>query len=170
MIQKEDEVILIRQEQVKKHRISAKENLESQAKMTLKVSNLKFSSGNVVDTVKLRVSGVDRARKDPRNIIAVISEVQNEEIYLSGTKQGKFSNWYARNQFTICEEKFISLEDIPDLAISLRECVRKSSLSRGQGYQRCVCKGQCKFDKCKCTKSDELCNFKCHNILMCLNK
>ncbi|CAK9807179.1 hypothetical protein ANTPLA_LOCUS5208 [Anthophora plagiata] len=47
---------------------------------------------------------------------------------------------------------------------------RKSSVSGGQGYQRCVCKGQCKSNKCKCKKSGKLCNSKCHNSLICLNK
>lgn len=162
--------ILCRQEQVRKHRMSAKEGLELQAKKMLKVSNLKFPAGKVGDTVKLRIPDVDRARSDPRNLLAVILEVQNEEFYQLGTKQGRLSQLYTRNQFTICEEKFILLDDVPDLAISLRECVRKTSLSGGQGYQRCVCKGQCESDKCKCKKSGKLCNSKCHNSLICLNK
>ena len=36
--------------------------------------------------------------------------------------------------------------------------------------QQCVCKGQCKSDKCKCKKSGKLCNSKCHDSLICLNK
>ncbi|GFT54299.1 KRAB-A domain-containing protein 2 [Nephila pilipes] len=103
------------------------------------VSNLKFPAGKFGDTVKLRIPDVDRARRDPRNLLAAILEIQNEEFYQLGTKQGRLSQLYARNQFTICEEKFILLDDVSDLAISLRECVRKTSLSGGQGYQRCLC-------------------------------
>jgi hypothetical protein len=58
--------ILCRQEQVRKHRMSAKEGLELQAKKMLKVSNLKFPAGKVGDTVKLRIPDVDRARSDPQ--------------------------------------------------------------------------------------------------------
>lgn len=162
--------IFSRQKEVRKKRMSAKEGLVSQANKMLKISNLKFPAGKVGDTVKLRVPDVDRARSDPRNLLAVILEVQNGEFYQLGTKQGRLSQLYTRNQFTICEEKFILLDDVPDLAVSLRECVRKSSLSGGQGYQRCVCKGHCKSDKCKCRKSGKLCNSKCHNSLTCLNK
>lgn len=52
----------------------------------LKVTNLKFSSGNVGDTVKLRVSVVDGARSDLRNLLAMLLDVQNGEFYHLGTK------------------------------------------------------------------------------------
>ncbi|GFU60597.1 uncharacterized protein NPIL_657201 [Nephila pilipes] len=140
--------------------MSAKEGLELQAKKMLKVFNLKFPAGKVGDTEKLRMPDTVRAR----SLLAVILEVQNEEeFYQLGTKQGRLSQLYTRNQFTICEEKFILLDDVPDLAISLRVCVRKTSLSGGQGYQRCVRKGQC---LCKCKKSGKLCNSKYHNSLI----
>ncbi|XP_035216686.1 SCAN domain-containing protein 3-like [Stegodyphus dumicola] len=111
--------ILCRQEQVRKHRMSAKEGLELQAKKMLKVSNLKFSAGVVGDTVKLRIPNVDRARSEPRNLFAVILEAQNEEFYHLGTTQGRLSQLYTRNQFTIFEETFVLLDDVPDLAIPL---------------------------------------------------
>ena len=65
-------------------------------------------------------------------IYAVILEAQNEEFYQLETKQVRPSELYTKNQFTICEEQFILLDEVSDLAISLRECVKKSSLSGGQ--------------------------------------
>ncbi|GFS34980.1 hypothetical protein NPIL_551591 [Nephila pilipes] len=70
---------LYRQEKVRKHRMSAKEGLELQAKKMLKVSNL--PGDKVGDIVKLRIPDVDRARSDPRNLLAVILEVQNEGLF-----------------------------------------------------------------------------------------
>lgn len=62
--------------------MSAKESLESQTKKMLKVSNLKFFSGSIGNTVKLRAPDVDRVRSDPRNLLAVLLEVQKGEFYL----------------------------------------------------------------------------------------
>ena len=73
VILKEDEAVfplirkdvLSKEEEVRKHGMSPKEGLESQAMKMLKVSNLNFPSGKVGDTVKLQVSDVDRARSNP---------------------------------------------------------------------------------------------------------
>ncbi|KAK9753251.1 hypothetical protein QE152_g3728 [Popillia japonica] len=90
--------ILKRQEQVRKYRMSAKVGLDSQAKKMLKVSNLKFPSAKIGDTVKLRVPDVDRARSDPRNLLAVILQIQDEEFYQLGTREGRLSQLSIRNK------------------------------------------------------------------------
>lgn len=54
-------------------------------------SNFKFSYSNVSDTVKLRISEVDKARSDPQNLIAVILKAQNDFCFLLGTREGKIS-------------------------------------------------------------------------------
>ncbi|XP_074035210.1 uncharacterized protein [Leptinotarsa decemlineata] len=158
-----------RQDSVAIKRAHAEEGLEEQAKKMLKTSNVRFPPGNVDDTVKLRVPDVDRARRDCRNVLAVIMCVQNE-LYELGTKEGRLPQMYSRNQLTLCKESFISLDMVPNLHISLREYVKKTSLSGGQGYQRCVCKTKCKTDKCKCKKNGKLCNSKCHESLSCHTK
>ena len=61
--------ILCRQQQVRKHRMSAIEGLELHAKKMLKVSNLKFLAGKVGDTMKQQISDVDSARSDPQNLL-----------------------------------------------------------------------------------------------------
>lgn len=48
--------------------------------LVVKVSSLKFPAGKVYEVVKVRVWDVDRARSDPRNLLTVILEVQNEEF------------------------------------------------------------------------------------------
>ncbi|XP_074039518.1 uncharacterized protein [Leptinotarsa decemlineata] len=112
-----------RRDSVAIERAHAKEGLEEQAKKMLKTSNVRFPPGNVVDTVKLRVPDVDRARNDCRNVLAVIMCVQ-KELYRLGTKEGRLPQMYSRTQFLLCKESFISLEMVPNLHSSLSEYVK----------------------------------------------
>ena len=154
---------------IEKKRESSKEALENQAKKMKQLSEKNFPQGKVGDTVKVRVPDVDRARSDSRNIIAIILAVINDNYQL-GTKEGRLAQLYTRNQFVICKEKFISKEDVPDIEISLRTCARNTSISGGQGYTRCTCKGRCNTNKCSCKRNAKLCNSKCHDSLPCFNK
>ncbi|XP_050518938.1 uncharacterized protein LOC126893041 [Diabrotica virgifera virgifera] len=135
----------IRINDVRKKRKLALTNLEKQAEKMLKFSNSKYPSAKLV---RIRVPDVDRARSDQRNLLATVTEITEKKLYKLGTKYGILNQLYSRNQFTVCKEKFISIEEIPDTEISLRECARKSSNCGGQGYSRCGCKGGCKSDKC----------------------
>lgn len=112
--------------------------------------------------MKLRVPDVNRAKSDQRNLLAVILENQNDQFYKLESKQGILSQLYTRNQFAICEEKFIFSEEVPAHSISLRECAKKTSLSGGQGHEQC---GECKSDECKCKKFSKLCSSQCHKRL-----
>uniref|UniRef100_A0A6P7EY72 Uncharacterized protein LOC114324478 n=2 Tax=Diabrotica virgifera virgifera TaxID=50390 RepID=A0A6P7EY72_DIAVI len=147
-----DSNIDIRINDVRKKRKLALTNLEKQAEKMLKFSNSKYPSAKLGNTVRIRVPDVDRARSDQRNLLAIVTEITEKKLYKLGTKYGILNQLYSRNQFTVCKEKFISIEEIPDTEISLRECARKSSNCGGQGYSRCGCKGGCKSDKCKCRK------------------
>jgi hypothetical protein len=136
----------------------------------LQTSNSKYPAAKKGDTVRVRVPDVDRGRTDGRNILAFVLETTDANLYKLGTKHGILNQLYTRNQFTICNEKFIYAEEIPQSEISLRECARMSSKTGGQGYSRCGCKGGCKSDKCKCRKEKKLCNSKCHQSGNCSNK
>ena len=54
---------------------------------------------------------MDKDRVDSRNIIVIILDV-NEDNYKLGTKEGQLAQLYTRNQFIICEEKFLSEADV----------------------------------------------------------
>ena len=43
---------------------------------------------------------------DPRSIIAVITDIKNEEFYEVATKLDKLKALYTRNRFTLCKENF----------------------------------------------------------------
>jgi hypothetical protein len=76
---------------------------------------------------------------DSRSIIAVITDIKHEDFYELGTKLGKPKALYTRNQFTICKENFLSIEEVGTEEINLCEVVRKLSSVGGQGFRKCYC-------------------------------
>lgn len=144
----EDPNVKKRKADILKIREISASNLKQQAEKMLQTSASKYPAAKKGDTVKVRVPDVDRGRTDGRNILAFVLEITDANLYKLGTKNGILNQLYARNQFTICNEKFIYAEEIPQSEISLRECARKLSKTGGQGYSRCGCKS----DKCKCRK------------------
>lgn len=122
-------------------------------------------------TVRVPVPDVDRGRGDARNILAVVTETTSDGFYRLGLKEGLLKQLYSRNQFTVCQKTFLTIEDVPqDKEISLRSVAKEQSLGTGQGFFKCNCKTRCKSAKCACIKNNVLCNSKCHSALSCLNK
>ena len=108
---------------------------------------------------------IDRTKMDPRSIIAVITDIKDEEFYELGTKLGKLKALYTRNQFTLCKENILSIEEYGTEEISVREVVNKLSLVGGQGFRKCN-----STTMCLCKSANLLCNSKCHNSQPCCNK
>ena len=150
--------------------IFARENLKLQAKKMTKLSDKKYPSTEVGDSVKVRVPDIDRSRFDARNILGVITAIDQNGSYKIGTKFGAIDTSYSRNQFSICHEPVISVEDVLDEEILLLGCARKSSLTGGQGYQRCGCKSGCARNICSCRRQNKLCTSNCHSSLTCSNQ
>lgn len=65
------------QENIVSHRKKSRECLEKQAQKMMKLSNQKFSEVDVGATVRVPVPDVDRARGSPRNVLAVITHVED---------------------------------------------------------------------------------------------
>jgi len=59
-----------------------------------------------------------------------------DNFYEIGTTEGKLQQLYSRNQFMICKEKILQIEDVPGNSISLREAACCFSILGGQGYNR----------------------------------
>jgi len=51
--------------------------LEKQAKKMIKTSNRKLKSINVGTTVRIPIPDVDKARGSPRNLLAVVTDIQD---------------------------------------------------------------------------------------------
>ena len=117
-------------ENICKKRESSKISLENQAKKMKQLSEKKIPQGKIGDTVKVRISDIDRARGDSRNIITIILHVMDDN-YKLGTKEGGLAQFYTRNQLAICEEKFLSVANVPNIKISLWTFARYTSISGG---------------------------------------
>ena len=165
-----DATINVRSQNISKARDTARQSLDKQAKKMLLLSNTKFPQAEVGQSVRIKVPEVDRAKADGRNILAVVIFIEKENLYKLGTKHGILDQFYSRNEFTICKEKFISINEVPENAITLRECARKESNLGGQGFQHCNCTAECNSNRCKCKKLQILCNSKCHKSRSCKNK
>nr|XP_022910410.1 uncharacterized protein LOC111421478 [Onthophagus taurus] len=139
----------------------------------MKLSNQKFSEVDVGATVRVPVPDVDRARGSPRNVLAVITHVE-DNLYKLCTESGVLKSKYTRSQFNPCKEKLLDKDQLlhgaTEKEITLREAAACASPSGSQGYQRCQCKTKCKTKKCLCKSTGILCNSKCHGSLPCENK
>jgi len=74
-----------RAQKVKVFRESAREGLEEQAKKTKATSSKRFQKPTLGQNVRIKMPDIDRAKTDPRSIIAVITDIKDEEFYELGT-------------------------------------------------------------------------------------
>jgi hypothetical protein len=154
-------------------RKGAKECLTNQAERMVKRSRIELQAGNIGDNVALPVPMVDRGRGDSRNILGVIIDRNENDLYTIATRHGVLSNKYTRADFTLCPQRLLKNSDInKDKHVSLREAL-KLSKSGGQGFVKCNCAAlqkKCSNSRCKCFKAQLKCNSRCHNSLSCMNK
>ncbi|XP_066964221.1 KRAB-A domain-containing protein 2-like [Macrobrachium rosenbergii] len=161
------------QHSINSQRIAASESQKQQAERMVKRSRIELKAGEIGDNVALPIPLVDRGRGDPRNILGVIVSRSINDQYKVATKSDVLKGRYSRNQFDICPERLLIRGEInSDTEISLRETVIKESVNGGQGFVKCSCNGhqKCQSNRCKCFKSKQLCNSRCHNSLNCTNK
>ncbi|XP_060857765.1 KRAB-A domain-containing protein 2-like [Metopolophium dirhodum] len=151
-------------------RKEAHENLEKQAARMMTRSEKKFPAVDVGVNVVIRIPDVDKGKTDHPNLIGVVLEKTEHDLYRIGSKDGILEKLYCRSEFITCEEKFITENQVPNNHISLRAAATKASTGSGQGFVRCTCKTSCGTNRCLCRKNKILCNSKCHNSLSCQNK
>jgi len=163
-------VTISRAQKVKVFREAAREGLEEQAKRMKATSSKKFQKPTLGQNVRIKIPDIDRAKMDPRSIIAVNTDIKYEEFYDLATKFGQLKALYTRNQFTLCKENFLSIEEIGTEEISVREVVNKFSLVGGQGFRKYNSSKKCTTKMCLCKSANLLCNSKCHNSPPCCNK
>ncbi|CAI6347676.1 unnamed protein product [Macrosiphum euphorbiae] len=139
-----------RHEQIQNERHKSSECLKKQAKKMMTISNKKFTPLEVGTTVKVSIPDVDRARGSPRNLLAVITQVE-DDLYKLGTENGIIKHLYTRSQIDPCKECFVDLVSVnTEKEITLREAAGFSSVTGSQ--------------------AGILCNSKCHNSMPCENK
>ena len=139
----------------------------------VKRSHIVFFSLQIGSNVTVSIPSVDRGRADPRNIIGVVTECSDNELYTIAVKGGILVRKYSRNQFNVCATILYSSDDVcTDKNISLRQAVQLESRCCGQGFTRCNCAGskRCQTNRCKCFKARLVCNSRCHSSLPCINE
>lgn len=162
-----------RQEDITNERKRAGDSQLSQAERMIKRSRIDLKPGAIGDNVAVPIPLVDRGRGDPRNIIGIIVNRDEHDMYRIAVKAGILSTKYSRNQFDLCPQRLLAESDVnTQSTITLRQAL-KSSASGGQGFFHCDCSKsnkQCRTNRCKCFKSKKLCNSRCHDSLTCHNK
>ena len=83
----------------------AREALASQAERMVKRSHITLQAGDEGDNVAVPVPMVDRGRGDPRNILGVIINRDENDLFTIAVKQGLLKNKFTRNEFTICQQR-----------------------------------------------------------------
>ncbi|XP_060873867.1 KRAB-A domain-containing protein 2-like [Metopolophium dirhodum] len=162
--------LCINKENISNKREEAKECLERQAKRMKLQSDMSHPPALQGCNVRVKIPDVDRSKCDPQSIIAIVLEKTTDGFYRLGTKYGILKQLYARSQFSLCTEKFITLSDVPDVDICLRKASESQSLGNGQGFFKCTCQQKCTTKRCICLKNNLLCNSKCHPKSSCTNK
>lgn len=93
-----------RLEDISNQRKRARESQLSLAERMVKRSRIDLKAGEVGDNVAVPVPMVDRGRCDPRTIIGVIVERDENDFYRTAVKAGILSTKYSRNQFDLCPQ------------------------------------------------------------------
>jgi len=159
--------------QITANRKRARSSLLRQAEKMLKRSRVVNAPGDVGDNVTVPVPLVDRGRGDPRNLLGIILDRDENEMYRIAVRAGILTGKYSRNQFDLCSQKLLTDKEVRlDREVVLRTAVTDESTCGGQGFVRCNCAGsnRCQSNRCKCFKAQVKCNSRCHSCLACDNK
>jgi hypothetical protein len=158
---------------IKTQRKRARDAMVDQAERMVKRSRVTNVAANTGDNVTIYIPLVDRGRGDPRNIMGVVCERDNNDLYRIAVRAGMLSGKYSRNQFDLCAHKLLTNNDIStEQEVGLRSAVQFESKCGGQGFFKCNCSGtgRCKTNRCKCFKAKVKCNSRCHSSTSCVNK
>ena len=132
-------VVASHQSSITVQRKRAQETLASQAEHMVKRSRITLQAGDEGDNVAIPVPMVDRGRGDPHNILGVIINRDDNDLYTIAVKQGLLKNKFTRNEFTICQQRLLTNSDVnTDDRISVHVALKKGP-SGGQGFARCNC-------------------------------
>ena len=150
---------------ISNERNGASSSQMAQAERMVKRSKVVLGAGQVGDNVAVPIPIVDRGRGDPRNLLGVIVDLDENNMYTINVKGGILKGKFSRNQFDLCPQRLLTDADVDRTrTVSLRQAVSKESSSGGQGYIRCNCAGpnRCKTNGCKCFKNKIKCSSRCH--------
>ena len=133
------------------HREESHKMIKIQATKMLCESNKRYAPLEVGTNVLIRVPDVDRGRLTPRNVLAIVSEINNDGLYKLSTENGPLDRLFSRNELLQADSQFMSQSNNNNIKkIPLRTAANMSSKGSGQGFLRCNCKRFCGDNKCSC--------------------
>jgi len=87
----------VRKNRINIEREGAKSGQEKQAQKMVSLSNSRLPAAGIGTNVVIRVPDLDRGSLAPRNVLAVVVDVNSSGLFLLGTKDGLLERLYARN-------------------------------------------------------------------------
>ncbi|XP_076029061.1 uncharacterized protein LOC143017904 [Oratosquilla oratoria] len=133
----------------------------------VKRSRIDLKEGEVGDNIAVPIPTVDRGRGDSRNIIGLIVDRDENDLYRIAVM---LSTKYSRNQFDLCPQNLLNKTGVKTgCTITLRQALR-STASGGQGFFHCDSSKQCQTNRCKGFKAKKFCNSSGHSSLTCKNQ
>jgi len=91
----------------------------------LSFSNSRLPAVDIGTNVVIRVPDLDRGHLAPRNVLAIVVDVNPSGFYLLGMKESQLERLYPRNETTDSDNNFIEAHDVPSSSVSLNENVWK---------------------------------------------
>jgi hypothetical protein len=89
---------------IKTERCNTRASQVRQAERMVKRSRIVLVAGQVEDNVAVPIPLVDRGRGDPRNILGIILDRDENDQYTIGVKCGILAGKFSRNQFDVCPQ------------------------------------------------------------------
>jgi len=78
----------------------------------VKRSRIDLQAGEIGDNVAVPIPMVDRGRGDPRNILGVIIDCNENDLYTIAVKVGILRSKYTRNEFSLCPQRLLTNNDV----------------------------------------------------------
>ena len=117
------------------------------------------------NNVLLPIPEVDkRSPFDPLNLPGVITHRSEEGYYKIGTQAGELDRCYLSTEFEFTPSNFLSPEEVPESIVTLRKAILVSSL--GKNRLACNCTSGCGSNRCRCRRSEKLCNSVSQKIVL----
>ena len=111
--------LCVRKNRVVIERQGAKSGQEQQAQKMVSLSNSRLPAIDIGTNVVVRVPDLDQGHLAPRNVLAVIIDVNSSGLYLLGTKEVLLERMHACNEFTTADNNFTEAHVVPSSSLSL---------------------------------------------------
>ena len=117
-------------ENISEKRGIVKRKQEHQADTMLERSKKRFKPAESGENANVPVPDVDRGKLDPPHFTAVVKSFNPETgLYDLGTRVGSLEPRFSRNQFDVISKRFLSISDVPDRCVGVREAARLHSMN-----------------------------------------